>query len=38
MIHLQEEAEARVGDFGVEHTDLLFVIPVTQVRGLCKAS
>jgi hypothetical protein len=26
-----------VGDFGAEHTGLLFVMPVTQVRGLRKA-
>ena len=30
--------EALGGDFGAEHTGLLFVMSVTQVRGLRKAS
>jgi hypothetical protein len=30
--------EALVGDFGVEHTGLLLVMPVTQVRGCGKVN
>ncbi len=35
LIH---RTEALVGDFEAEHTGLLFVMPVTQVRGLRKTS
>ena len=34
-IYIDEE-QLLVGDFGAEHTGLLFVMPVTQVRGLRK--
>ena len=33
---LIRRTETLVGDFGAEHTGLLFVMPVTQVRGLRK--
>jgi nitrogen regulatory protein PII len=33
---LIRRTEELVGDFGAEHTGLLFVMPVTQVRGLRK--
>lgn len=35
---LIRRTEALVGDFGAEHTGLLFVMPVAQVRGLRKVS